>query len=287
MITNERAIEAVTDLARELGLHVTPRVIADRSNLVLRLEPRPLVARVAMATSTARVGLDWLRREVELARFLAGHPVTRLAEELDAGPHEREGLVISFWALEELLERPADPLEAGRALAACHRALVAYPRERLPWLGGWEEARAVRSRAAARFSSDERARIDRAWDEAEAVLEGAESRTASWQPVHGDAHLGNVLGTARGALWTDWEDAFVGPVEYDLACLRSRAELFGEERERIEAACVGYGEDVDPELVRELGLVRNLQVIVWLAVFAERQPELWPRARARIERLPP
>jgi hypothetical protein len=32
--------------------------------------------------------------------------------------------------------------------------------------------------------------------------------------------------------------------------------------------------------------VRNVQVIPWLAVFAERHPELLPRMRARIAALP-
>jgi thiamine kinase-like enzyme len=106
------------------------------------------------------------------------------------------------------------------------------------------------------------------------------------QPVHGDAHLGNVLATARGAVWTDWEDAFVGPIEWDLASLRSRLVLFGEEREAIEAACEGYDHEHDPALVDDLALCRNLQVIPWLAVFAERDPSLVPRMKARIAKLP-
>lgn len=95
-----------------------------------------------------------------------------------------------------------------------------------------------------------------------------------------------MLGTARGVLWTDWEDAFLGPVEFDIACLRSRAELFGEEVEVIDAMSAAYGE-YDVELVRDLGLVRNVQVIPWLVVFAERDPDLLPRMRARLAKLPP
>ena len=33
------------------------------------------------------------------------------------------------------------------------------------------------------------------------------------RPVHGDTHLRNVINTARGPLWGDWEDAFRGPLE--------------------------------------------------------------------------
>lgn len=94
------------------------------------------------------------------------------------------------------------------------------------------------------------------------------------------------MATARGAVWTDWEDAFVGPVEYDIACLRSKLDLFGEEKEGIEAMLSAYDADYDRALAADLGLVRNVQVIVWLALFAERQPELLPRMRARIACLP-
>lgn len=285
IVSNDAAVAAVTELCRGHGLEVAPAVIADRSNLVLRLHPEPLVARVAMATSMARVGMEWLRREVEIARFLDGLPVTRPASTIEAGPHEIGGLVVSFWEL-ETVRGTIDAREAGRALAACHRALARYPHDRVPRLGGWEEARAVKDRGGPTLRPDERSRIDRAWDEAERVVERALVRTASLQAVHGDAHLGNVMATARGTLWTDWEDAFLGPVEWDLACLRSRAELFGEDREAIEAACAAYDGELDHALVRELSLVRNLQVIVWLAVFAERQPELIDRVRARIDRLP-
>jgi hypothetical protein len=261
-------------------------VIADRSNLVLALDPHPIVARVAMATSAARVGMAWLRREVEITRFLGPSLATQPARTIAAGPHEFDDLVVSFWQRETLLDA-VDPLAAGRALAACHRALSAYPSASLPHLGAWEEVRGIAPRACASvlLEEAERTAIARGIEEAERILETAPRRTASMQAVHGDAHLGNVLAAERGTLWTDWEDAFVGPIEHDLACFRSRAELFGEQRAEIEAACAAYDVPHDADLVRELGHVRNVQVIVWLAIFAERQPVLAPRLRARIEKL--
>jgi aminoglycoside phosphotransferase (APT) family kinase protein len=285
---HDEVLARVTVLARALGLACTPRVLADRSNLVLALEPHPLVARVAMATSAARVGMAWLRREVEVSRFLGPALATQPATSIPAGPHEVEGLVVSFWQ-REVLHGAVDPRAAGLALAACHRALASYPTSALPHLGAWDEVRGIAARAIASplLEASERGAIERGIEQAERILEEAPRRSASMQAVHGDAHLGNVLATERGMLWTDWEDAFVGPIEYDLACLRSRAELFGEQRDEIEAACAAYDVPHDADLVRELGHVRNVQVIVWLAIFAERQPELAPRLRARIEKLAP
>jgi Phosphotransferase enzyme family len=287
-VPHHEVIASVRGLAAALGLPpVHPVVLADRSNLVLGLDPLPIVARIAMATSAARVGMDWLAREVEVSRFLGPGLSTVPVDEIDPGPHRAEGLVISFWKRERLLAERVDPAEAGRMLSSCHQALLHYPQERLPHLGAWEEVRSVKERVreGAFLSLGDHARIERAFERAERIWEGAPSRTASMQALHGDAHLGNVLASARGPLWTDWEDAFVGPVEYDLACLRSRAELFGEDREAIERATAAYGSHVDAQLVSELGTVRNVQVVVWLALFAERQPELLPRLRARIEKL--
>jgi len=80
------AIAAVRELARSLGLETSPTVLADRSNLVLGLEPHALVARVAMATSASRVGIAWLRPEVEVSRFPGPTPATHPGTGLEPGP---------------------------------------------------------------------------------------------------------------------------------------------------------------------------------------------------------
>lgn len=284
----DAATAEVRALASGLGVSDEPTLLADKSNLVLRVGP--LVARVAMATSLVRVGMQWLRREVEIARFLdeRGAAVTRPAASVDPGPFERGGFVISFWELETMVGDQPDPPSAGVALDACHAALASYPVERLPRWGAIDETRQVfmRARGKNAYSSDELVRLERAWEIAERTLDSAEGRSASFQAVHGDAHMGNVLATARGPVWTDWEDAFVGPIEWDIACLRSRAELLGEDVDAIETMTAAYGRPFDHDLARDLGLARNLQVIAWLAIFAERQPELTARMRARIARLP-
>ena len=284
----DQAIEETRALAHELGVEAKPAIVADKSNLVLRLAPHPIIARVAMATSLVRVGMAWLRREVEINRFLADHgcSVTRPATGMPAGPFERHGLVISFWDEERIVAERAEPHAAGAALRQAHRALARYDRAALPVWGNVEEARQVFARARF-FTEPELRRMQRVWEKVDEIVASAPSRTASFQAVHGDAHIGNVLATARGPVWTDWEDAFVGPVEWDIASLRSKAELFGEEREDIDAMTEAYGGDYDVDLARDLGLVRNVQVISWLAIFAERHPDLLARMRLRIERLPP
>lgn len=282
----EDAKREVREEARARGIECTPVLIADRSNVVLRLDPHAIVARVAMATSMVRIGIAWLSREVEVARFLDARGVLVTRPWTEPGPVERGGLVISFWALEEIAGA-LDPARAGAVLADAHRALRDLPSDRVPEWGAWNEARAVLSRARTSSFVDRESlsKLERAWERGERIVAGARARSASFQAVHGDAHLGNVLPTSRGPVWTDWEDAFLGPVEWDVAALRSRADLFGEDREAIDRACASYDAELDQDLLRDLALCRNLQVIPWLAVFAERDPSLVPRMRARIERL--
>jgi Ser/Thr protein kinase RdoA (MazF antagonist) len=195
--------------------------------------------------------------------------------------------VVSFWELETLVERPPDARRAGRQLAGLHRALREFDVPVPEW-GAWNEMRAVYERMLKSpfFDPADRRRLDAAWERAQAIVSSSRQRSSSFQLVHGDAHLGNVIATERGELWTDWEDAFLGPLEWDLACMRSRLELFGEEREAIDALCAAYDLELDPELLRDLGLVRNVQVILWVAVFAERDPRRLARLRMRINRLP-
>ena len=88
-------LDAAVAVAREHGVRVDePRVLKDGSNLLVHLEPAPVVIRVA--TFTARIRLDplpWLAREVRLATALAdvGAAVAPPSDAMPAGPHVRDG----------------------------------------------------------------------------------------------------------------------------------------------------------------------------------------------------
>ena len=288
MTIEENAIAATRHLVTSLGLDCTPRIIADRSNLVLALDPHPLVARVAMSTSLTRVGLEWLTREVEIAAHLdrRGVPVTLPATSIGHGPFERDGYIVSFWQREEA-SPVLDAAEAGARLARVHRALESFDTTRLPEWGVFHEAERMLERACTNgvLATAESTRVRDAWPIGHEIVVSSRARSASFQAVHGDAHFGNVFATTRGPLWTDWEDACVAPVEWDIATLQSRHTTFGEERDLLEPALAAYDLDYDRALADDLVIVRNLQVIVWLSVFAERQPELVERVRARLARL--
>ncbi len=84
------------------------------------------------------------------------------------------------------------------------------------------------------------------------------------QPLHGDAHLNNVLQGPDGPLWNDWEDTCVGPLGWDAACLK----LTRDGGERAEAALAASGILLDPGELSLWVEARSLQVAVWRAFLA-------------------
>jgi Ser/Thr protein kinase RdoA (MazF antagonist) len=96
---------------------------------------------------------------------------------------------------------------------------------------------------------------------ADAVRVGRELSAQDAVPLHGDAHPGNLLHTKQGPVWTDFEDAWRGPIGWDLACLELTGRLDGR------AAVAGYP-DAPPESARTSCLAgRRLQSIVWSMMF--------------------
>jgi Ser/Thr protein kinase RdoA (MazF antagonist) len=71
----------------------------------------------------------------------------------------------------------------------------------------------------------------------------------TWQPLHGDAHLGNVLVAESGAVWMDVEAACLGPIEWDVV--------------NLPAARWSQFSGIDASLMRLFADVRSLCVAVW------------------------
>ena len=101
------------------------------------------------------------------------------------------------------------------------------------------------------------------------------------QPIHGDAHFGNVLNTSQGVLWTDWEDVFLGPTEWDLASLVASTWVFGTEVERSEMALQEYG-NYDAAALLACVEARTLVALVWSIVMHQANPS--PERQVRIDR---
>ena len=192
-------------------------MLRDLTNLIVHLRPAPVVARVQLTLGALR-GLAWARAEIDAARFLtaAGAPVAPPAHDVDPGPHEVDGLLVTFWAYVDHDPALADAALAGRSLRDLHDAFAGYDGE-LPTCDRLDEVRRLLDEPELRAFADRLPPLD-------------------GRPIHGDAHLKNVLWTRDGPLWSDLENVCRGPREFDLACLRFRPSA------EVDAALAAYGE---------------------------------------------
>jgi hypothetical protein len=211
-------LRAALTAARSHGLPTSdPAVLRDLTNLIVHLRPAPVVARVQLTLAALR-GVAWARAEIDAAQFLAaaGAPVAPPLSVVDPGPHEVGGLLVTFWQFVDHDPALADPAVAARSLYELHEAFAAYDGD-MPTCDRLDEVR--------RLVDDPELR---AFAERLPTLDG--------RPIHGDAHLGNVLWTRDGPLWSDLENICRGPREFDLACLRFRPSP------EADAAIAAYGE---------------------------------------------
>jgi thiamine kinase-like enzyme len=82
-----------------------------------------------------------------------------------------------------------------------------------------------------------------------------EASSGGVQPLHGDAHPGNLIATREGGLvWIDFEDVCLGPVEWDLATM-------------MDLDAVAAHHRPDPEILARCTELRALQVALCLVAF--------------------
>ncbi|HEX6346791.1 aminoglycoside phosphotransferase family protein [Umezawaea sp.] len=265
-----RGVRAAVAVAGSLGLRASdPVVLRDVSNLLVHLRPAPVVARVATSTALARVDVaEHFRRAVDVTAYLAGRgvPVVGPPDEVPAGPFTHDGMVVSFaeWVAHDPTWVPTD---FAPRLADLHAELRSYPGplpDRGP-LADIDAARAGWTRPADQLDSFTAVR--------DALVERWPADEV--QPLHGDAHPGNLLMTANGPVWNDFEDTWRGPVTWDLACLALTGRLDGM------AAASGYP-------VPRGGLafplrLRRLHAAGWLTVLERRFPEYRDAADEQLE----
>jgi hypothetical protein len=239
-----QAIAATIAVGRRLGLPVEqPEIIAEGYSVRVRLNPAPVVSRVVTAGRVLRGDpMPWLRREVDVARFLVERGAPIVAPWSEPGPFEAAGLEVSLWRWVEEKPGRISARDFGGLLRDLHAVLGSYGGH-LPMLVG-----PLTDVPSALAMSDD------------AVLHAEAGRllplAQSWlargicRPLHGDAHSGNVLLTANGPLWTDFEDACIGPIEWDLASTTLTDE-----------AVAAYGDGVDLVRLRDCRDLRRLQIL--------------------------
>ncbi|WBQ06712.1 phosphotransferase family protein [Kribbella sp. CA-293567] len=277
----ERAVAAATAAARDLGLTVTdPTVLYDVFSVVVHLEPAPVVARVPVvlpsALQDAAVAMSRQQTELDVAQWLVdqGRPVVAPSPLVPREPVRRDGYSMTFWQYVEQDKTVEPDFLAGTASAArLHAVLAEYPGE-LPWLSPVTSAvpagLAELSEETELLTADDLDRLRREWDVLEPVLmtrAGFETAFpgARVQPIHGDAPYYNVIPTVGGAtLWSDFEDATLGPVEWDLAMIEpAHAQLYNETAAELGRPAI------DERVVGVMNTARMLQVLICLPLLPE------------------
>ena len=244
-------VSATVKLARSFGVRCdNPTVLRDRANLIVHLAPAPVVARIPFQLNRFRDDvLGGQRIEVTVTGHLAAHglPVIAPLRDIAPGPHTVLDRHVTFWPYVAKLDERPEPSAVRDSLTAIHRALSTLSID----LTGRGPARDIIGALVRIPLSAPRQAAIRA--ELDSLLEVLAS--APTQPLHGDPHTGNVYLTAMGLRWTDFEDIWCGPVEWDEACLMTgRTPLRPTPRH-----------DGDPEVLSACLSLRRLQADMWSA----------------------
>lgn len=244
-------------------------VLQNGHTLVLRLTDT-LVARVVTDNEGPRQGGEWFSREIAIARHLTENaaPVIPLHPDIPPVPHEHLGYTMNFWEFVTKTNTQPTPAETGTTLGQCHEILESFPGT-LPRLAIIHETHALLDTLARRdlFPAETLRLLEKHLVHAIGQLS-----PLPHQPLHGDAHGGNLLPTTRGLLWTDWEDAFLGPVEWDLASIIWNAKLLENDTPTVSGILSAYTETRGP--IDENAL--DVCLVARAAVMSAWYPILYP-----------
>jgi len=273
-------IRAATETARAHG--ITPDrcdILQDGHTLVLRLS-ESLVARVVTDVDGPRQGTEWFARENAVAQCLAqrGAPVIPLHPDLPPGPYQHLGYSLNFWQFVTAIDDEPEPASIGRLLYRCHEILRDFAQP-LPELAILTESVDLLVTLEKRelFSPET---LDLLRDRLVSSLEAL--RGFLQQPLHGDAHMGNLMNTTRGLLLTDWEDTFHGPVEWDLASIIWNARILENDHATADGILEAYraaGGSIDETALHHSLIARAAVMSAWYPILypnpsEERQSKL-------------
>jgi hypothetical protein len=250
-------------------------VLSAGSNVLVRLGPSPVVARVMTGTVALHDDPErWLSHEVAVQGFLAPSGLAVRPSPLIApGPHQRDGLWMTFVEHLELggqvgIEDGAAHL--GRALRDLHDELAGFEGE----LPGFADLQGDILRLIRQLQpGPDLSAADIASLEERLAALGEPVFGAPWpvQALHGDASLFNLLRTAAGDLvWNDFEDTFRGPVQWDLAGYLMAMEWAGADPGFVAEALGAYG-GVDRGELEPFNAAHRLYDEVWRAYDAQRR----------------
>jgi aminoglycoside phosphotransferase (APT) family kinase protein len=271
----QRAVAAAGTVAAACGLAFEEAVVIhSASNVLVRLAPAPVVARVMSGTAALHDDPQrWLEREVSVLEFLAPTGMAVAPSRLIApGPYGHDGLWLTFTEWVPGVE-PAgvdDARRAGHALRELHGALARFDGD----LAGTRELGQDIARLLGELrpaDADEAAAIARWREQLDRLGPVVFDTRLPGQALHGDVSVGNLLRTPPDRLlWNDFEDTFRGPVEWDVASCVGSLRVRGADPSAVRAMLDAYGwqdeRALDPFLA-----VQDVYVEIWQAYDRQRR----------------
>ncbi|MEG3880937.1 hypothetical protein QT972_26590 [Microcoleus sp. herbarium7] len=271
-----RAVAAAVSVASTYGIRVNdPHVLADAYSVRVHLKPAPIVARIATLTPIVRSPIEsWLARELSVAEFLAakGAPVVPPSDLLPPVPHHFDGLAMTFWRyFEPVSDALPAPATVGRMQAELHAVLRDYPGDLppLPALSDIPRGIDRLNQLGNMLPESDLTLLQTTYDR---LLAQLSNPVGLWQPLHGDAHALNLIPTAKGLLWNDFEDTCTGSIAWDLI------NLDGE-------GIAAYPNAPDLATLEPYRQMRKLHAIVWVYAMLPELPDWRESAKALLDDL--
>lgn len=263
----ELPIRAATEMAIAHGV-VPDRcdILQDGHTLVVRLT-ETVVARVVTDTNGPRQGTGWFDRETDIARHLTqqGAPVIPLHAQMPETPVVHLGYTMNFWQFVHAIEEAPAPGKIGETLFQCHEALRSFPKPLRKLAILTESLEVIEKVNELQLLPLDAIQLLK-WH----LLRSIHAlQNFPHFPLHGDAHLGNLMNTRRGLLWTDWEDAFSGPVEWDLASVIWNAKILENDHATVELILQSYqkaGGQINPTAMHHSLIARAAVMSVWYPI---------------------
>jgi Phosphotransferase enzyme family len=272
-----RAVAASVSVASAYGVRVDdPHVLANAYSVRVHLQPAPIVARISTITPVLRSPINsWLAREISVAEFLAaqGAPVVAPSDLLPPNPHHYDGLTMSFWRyVQPVCDVLPSAIVVGRMLAELHAVLRDYPGE-LPLLApplndiprGLERL----EQAGDILTLSDLTLLQKTYDQLLPQLSNPVNRL---QPLHGDSHALNLISTAKGLLWNDFEDTCMGSIAWDLINLDDEGRA-------------AYPNTPDAATLEPYRKMRQLHGIVWVYALLPEFPDWAEPVKALLDDL--
>ncbi|MFG3215875.1 phosphotransferase enzyme family protein [Streptomyces tendae] len=229
-------------------------------NALFRLTSVPVIVRVAR-------GREWLptaRKEVAVSRWLAGEgfSAARVVEDLEQ-PLSIDGYPVTFW--HQIVEGDRKPAygELGAVLRDLHTLRIPAGLE-LPPFQPFDKQELRIDRA--QIPEDDRSFLRKRWRELQDRYAELRFETAQG-PVHGDAHVQNLMVDDRGqVILIDFEAFCYDHPEWDLMVTAVEHHSLGwQSDEQYDAFVSAYGRDLyDWPGYETLRGLQELGMTTWL-----------------------